>query len=50
MAFVRDELLEGDPDLRDRFDRALVRLERGTLAVRQPTPSPGADAADREDT
>ena len=52
MAFVRDELLENDPELRDRFDRALVRLERGTLAVRQPTPSPAgdADAGHGEDT
>jgi MerR family transcriptional regulator/heat shock protein HspR len=46
MAFVRDELLENDPELRDRFDRALVRLERGTLAVRQPPPSPTAPTGD----
>jgi len=35
MTFVRDELLEDDRDLRDRFDKALVRVERGVLVVRE---------------
>ena len=38
MTFVRDELLEDERGLRDRFEKALVRVERGVLVVR-PRPS-----------
>ena len=31
MRFVRDELLAGDDALRQRFEKALVRVERGAL-------------------
>jgi len=34
MAFVRDELLkDGRNDLRQRFEQAIVRVERGSLVV-----------------
>jgi len=33
MAFVRDELLKDDRELRQRFEQALVRVERGSLVV-----------------
>ena len=36
MCFVRDELLDGDEERRDHFVSALVRVERGALAVRLP--------------
>jgi MerR family transcriptional regulator/heat shock protein HspR len=35
MAFVRDELLKDDRELRQRFEQALVRVEKGPLAVRK---------------
>lgn len=34
MAYVRDEVLKDDDQLRQRFTQALVRVERGTLALR----------------
>ena len=37
MAYVRDELLKDDRELRKRFEQALVRVERGPLAVREGT-------------
>lgn len=33
MTFVRDELLQDRAELRDRFEQALVRVERGSLQV-----------------
>ncbi len=33
MAFVRDEVLKDDRDLRQRFEQAIVRVERGSLVV-----------------
>ena len=33
MAFVRDEILKDDRDLRQRFEQAIVRVERGSLVV-----------------
>ena len=42
MRFVRDELVADDDRLRERFDRALVRVERGGPLV----PRPRADADD----
>jgi len=33
MTFVRDELLRDRADLRDRFEQALVRVEKGSLQV-----------------
>jgi MerR family transcriptional regulator/heat shock protein HspR len=35
MAYIRDELLKDDRELRQRFEQALVRVERGPLAVRE---------------
>jgi MerR family transcriptional regulator/heat shock protein HspR len=35
MAYVRDELLKDDRELRQRFEQALVRIEGGPLAVRE---------------
>lgn len=35
MAYVRDELLKDDRELRQRFEQALVRVEGGPLAVRE---------------
>jgi len=33
MAYVRDELLKNDSELKGRFEQALVRVERGALTV-----------------
>jgi MerR family transcriptional regulator/heat shock protein HspR len=33
MAYVRDELLKNDSELKSRFEQALVRVERGALTV-----------------
>ena len=33
MAYVRDDVLKDDDQLRQRFTQALVRVERGTLAL-----------------
>lgn len=37
MAYVRDELLKGDSELKGRFEQALVRIDRGPLMVRKRT-------------
>ncbi|MGD8328784.1 MAG: helix-turn-helix transcriptional regulator [Acidobacteriota bacterium] len=33
MAYVRDELLKNDSELKGRFEQALVRVERGAVTV-----------------
>lgn len=42
MCFVRDELLEGQNQLQQRFERALVRVERGGALVTRPRTSTAA--------
>jgi len=55
MAYVRDELLKNETDLKGRFEQALVRIEHGPLMVQTQTTRirvrrrPGDDAADDND-
>ena len=35
MAYVRDELLKNEIELQERFEQALVRVERGSLTVQR---------------
>ena len=37
MSYVRDELLKHESELKGRFEQALVRIERGPLAVLERT-------------
>lgn len=55
MAYVRDELLKNETDLKGRFEQALVRIEHGPLMVQTQTTRirvrrrPGQDGAGDHD-